>query len=149
MSNLKAELGDQVSIRYQIFDNEGVLLDEAQESSEQITLGSGELPTTVESAILGSREGDIERVSISAGDGAFGQHDPDRVQTLSLEQFSEIESTEIGSLIEFELPSGEILVGVVAGKSELGIQIDFNHPLIGRDCLYEVEVVSIGSPNDL
>ncbi|XXK29274.1 hypothetical protein ACMAZH_05875 [Arenicellales bacterium nBUS_45] len=42
MSYLKAELGDQVSIRYQIFDNEGVLLDEAQESSEQITLGSGE-----------------------------------------------------------------------------------------------------------
>ena len=75
MSNLKAELGDQVSIRYQIFDSEGVLLDEAQGSSEQITLGSGELPTTVESAILGSREGDIERVSISSGDGAFGQHD--------------------------------------------------------------------------
>ncbi|XXK23266.1 FKBP-type peptidyl-prolyl cis-trans isomerase [Arenicellales bacterium nBUS_48] len=149
MNDLKAKLGDQVSIRYQIFDSEGGLLDGAQDPPEQITLGSGELPTLVESAILGSGEGDIERVSISAGDSAFGQHDPDRVQTLSLEQFSEIESTEIGALIEFELPGGEILVGVVASKTELGIQIDFNHPLIGRDCFYEVEVVSIGLTNKL
>ncbi len=149
MSDLKATLGDQISIRYQIFDSEGALLDGAQDSPEQVMLGSGELPTAVESAILGSGEGDIERVSISAEDGAFGQHDPDRVQTLLLEQFSEIESTEMGALIEFELPSGEILVGVVASKTELEIQIDFNHPLIGRDCLYEVEVVSIGSTNNL
>ena len=149
MSDLKAKFGDQVNIRYQIFDSEGALLDGAQDSPEQITLGSGELPTPVESAILGSGEGDIERVSICGNDGAFGQHDPDRLQTLSVEQFSEIESTEMGALIEFELPSGEILVGVVASKTELEIQIDFNHPLIGRDCLYEVEVVSIGSTNDL
>ena len=149
MSDLKAKLGDQVNIRYQIFDSEGALLDGAQDSPEQITLGSGELPTPVESAILGSGEGDIERVSICGNDGAFGQHDPDRLQTLSVEQFSEIESTEMGALIEFELPSGEILVGVVASKTELEIQIDFNHPLIGRDCLYEVEVVSIGLTNDL
>jgi len=39
------------------------------------------------------------------------------------------------------MPNDEVVAGQVIGLDDDQVSVDFNHPLIGRDCLYEIDVV--------
>jgi FKBP-type peptidyl-prolyl cis-trans isomerase SlpA len=50
---------------------------------------------------------------------------------------------ETDSLIEFNLPSGEAVMGVILDKTETDALVDFNHPLCDYPLKFEVEILEI------
>lgn len=137
------QAGDTVRIRYRIYDSEGCVLEQSEETPDSIMIGQDALPDVIEGRLLGATSGQTIRVEIDPADFAFGEYKLDQVQRLPRSQFVSLENIEIGALIEFAMPDDERVPGVVLAQGEETIDVDFNHPLIGRHCIYEIEIVGV------
>jgi len=135
--------GQRIKVAYKISLLDGQRLEEAKQSApEIIQLGEGSWPIQLELALMGEAPGSEISVDILAGEQAFGEFDPARVQQLVLSDFGDT-PPESGQLIEFTLPNGEQLEGVVTELDQTHAEVDFNHPYIGRDLHIDVTIVEV------
>ncbi|ELY53356.1 FKBP-type peptidyl-prolyl cis-trans isomerase [Natronococcus jeotgali] len=118
----------------EVAEEEGVG-DQAEEFKPRtIVLGEGHIFDEVEDAVIGGEVGDSGTVTIPAED-AFGEYDPDDVQTVSAEKIDE-DDRYPGANVQVDGQQGYIST-IVGGRA----RVDFNHPLAGEDVEYEYEVV--------
>ncbi|HCK76056.1 MAG TPA: hypothetical protein DHW07_02810 [Gammaproteobacteria bacterium] len=132
---------DRLAIRYRILDQNGVVVEDSDDEPVVISLGDNILPSAVNQALLGQRVGDELRLSINASDEAFGSYDENMIQLLARNEFADVGEISVGMLLEFSMPNGEALAGYVTAIDDEEVSVDFNHPLIGRDCVYEICLV--------
>ena len=136
--------GDRVVVHYRISVPEGEVIFDTHEQGEPVTLeiGAGEMAENLEKCMIGLEAGE-QRVFHLEPEQAFGLSDPELVQRIELDMFPDDVPVEIDSLIEFNLPSGEAVMGVVLDKTETDALVDFNHPLCDYPLRFEVEIVEI------
>jgi FKBP-type peptidyl-prolyl cis-trans isomerase SlpA len=48
-----------------------------------------------------------------------------------------------GDMVEFDAPHGGKYAGVLQSIDETGAWFDFNHPLAGKDIIFEVKLISV------
>ena len=142
-------IGDRVEFHYRVLlaDDET----EVENSGEQavsLIVGSTDLPDVVTEALVGKHSGDRFRIEISGSDEVFGAYDPQNTQVIGREKFSAQVQPDLGALVEFKLPDGEGIAGQVIGISDDGVSVDFNHPLVGRDCVYEIAIMTADKGKD-
>ena len=137
---------DKILVRYRVLDAAGTILEASRQTSVEIGIGWGSLPHLVENALLGRGMEDHVSVEIGAEDEAFGAYDQTKIQSLPSSQFEGFGAVESGMLLEFALPDGEGVAGCVTQVAEDENTVDFNHPLIGRDCVYELDLVEFAEP---
>ncbi|RKD97222.1 FKBP-type peptidyl-prolyl cis-trans isomerase [Halopiger aswanensis] len=118
----------------EVAEEEGVD-DQGQEFKPRtIVLGEGHIFEAVEDDIVGSEPGDEGTVTVPA-EQAFGEYDPDDVQTVSAEKIDE-DDRYPGANVQVDGQQGYIST-IIGGRA----RVDFNHPLAGEDIEYEYEVV--------
>lgn len=134
--------GKKVTLHFSIALADGQQIDSTRERPEpaEFTVGDGSLLPGFESAIFGLRAGDRRSVFIDAGRG-FGDWNPDNQQVFTRVQFSHL-TLEEGMIISFADKSGE-LPGVVKAFDHDTVTVDFNHPLAGRDLVFEVDIIRV------
>jgi len=137
------QMNNRILIRYRILDAAGLVLEDSGEAPVAITVGDGSLPTLVENALLGRKIGEDIRIEVDAADEVFGRYDESKIQPLPRSQFGDFGEIETGMLLEFALPDGEGVAGCITHVAEDEVTVDFNHPLIGRDCVYEMHFVGL------
>ncbi len=137
--------GDQIGVRYRILLTDGSEVESSGEEVVTLVVGSEQLPDPVSERLVGRAVGECFKVAIGAADEAFGSYDPQNVQAMGQAQFQQIGIPEVGALVEFALPDGEPVAGHVVRVGDEEVLVDFNHPLAGRDCIYEIEIVEAGS----
>tara|TARA_B100000686_G_scaffold352066_1_gene452758 strand:- start:3265 stop:3717 length:453 start_codon:yes stop_codon:yes gene_type:complete len=142
------QINDRILIRYRILDAAGLVLEDSGEAPVAITVGDGSLPTLVESALFGRKIEEDIRIEVDAADEVFGRYDESKIQRLPRSQFGDFEEIEVGMLLEFALPDGEGVAGCITHVAEDEVTVDFNHPLIGRDCVYEMHLVGFTESMD-
>lgn len=103
--------------------------------------GDGNLLPGFEKALVGLMAGEKSELTITPED-AFSQPNPNNIQTFKRSDFDVDMVLEPGLVISFADPSGE-LPGVVKSIDGDVVEVDFNHPLAGRDILFEVEIISV------
>ncbi len=108
----------------------------------QMQMGDGTLVKGLELALYGLRPGDRERLHVEPR-FAYGAWDPAYLQTLPRATFSSELVLEPGTVIAFEGPEGEEIPGTIVQVMDEEVRVDFNHPLAGRDIVFEVEVVEV------
>src|SRR6056297_909124 len=99
-----------------------------------IVLGEGHIFGAVEDDIRGSEVGTSGTVTVSAEE-AFGEYDPDDVETVSADRIDE-DDRYPGAQVQFDGRQGYLETSV-GGRA----RVDFNHPLAGEDVEYEYEVI--------
>lgn len=109
----------------------------------RLVVGEGELPEALEFLLLGLEAGRRETYRIDADQEIFGAYDEDKVQRLAREDFAEGPPPEEGTLYVFTTPAGDEVPGVVRGLDADGVTVDFNHPLVGHDLVFEVEILEV------
>ncbi|GAB3663956.1 FKBP-type peptidyl-prolyl cis-trans isomerase [Halopiger thermotolerans] len=118
----------------EVAEEEGVD-DQGQEFKPRtIVLGEGHIFEAVEDDIVGSEPGDEGSVTVPAED-AFGEYDPDNVETVSAEKIDE-DDRYPGANVTVDGRQGYIST-IIGGRA----RVDFNHPLAGEDVEYEYEIV--------
>lgn len=109
-------------------------------------IGHGQLAVTLERALYGMQEGQRQQFQL-APESAFGQHNPDLVQSVSLHTLRENSAADeayaVGDQVEFNAPGGGTYVGTLRELGETVALFDFNHPLAGKPILFEAQIIGI------
>ena len=103
-----------------------------------IVVGGNHLLPSIEEAIIGLDAGESKTVEVESENG-FGPRDPKAIQLIPMREFKKQGMTPYpGMRINAEGGEGRILT-VNGGR----VKVDFNHPLAGKDLVYEVQVTEI------
>ncbi len=104
-------------------------------------LGDGNLLPSFERHLLGLQAGDEAEFAIAAND-AFGQYNEDNVQQFSRSRFTGL-ALEQGLVVSFADAANNELPGVVSKIEGSKVTVDFNHPLAGRDLIFQVQILEV------
>ena len=108
-----------------------------------IVVGGNHLLPAIEKEIVGLEAGDRKTVEVDSDNG-FGPRDPKAIQLIPMKEFKKQGMTPYpGMRISAEGGEGRILT-VNGGR----VKVDFNHPLAGKDLVYDIEVTEIIEDND-
>ena len=134
--------GSKVELHFSVAIENGVEIDNTRSREEPVslTMGDGSLLPGFEKALFGLRAGDRRTVSLPPDD-AFGPWNSENIQKFDTIKFEQ--TPIIGNMIEFEDKAKQSLFGVVKSVNEDITEIDFNHPLAGKNITFEVEIFKV------
>ena len=138
---VKAE-NSVVGIEYEVKEagsNEIVDSNKDAQPLEFVT-GKGQIIPGLEKALEGMSEGESADILVKAED-AYGEVNPEAVQTLPIEQFEGVDLKE-GMTLYGQGEDGQTVQVVVKSFNDKEVTIDFNHPLAGKDLMFSVTVMS-------
>ena len=134
--------GSKVDLHFSVALENGIEIDNTRVRAEPVSLviGDGSLLPGFENALIGLRAGDRRTVHLPPED-AFGPWNPENVQKFDTVKFAE--RPQIDQMIEFEDKAKTTLAGVVKSVNDDIVEVDFNHPLAGRNVVFEVEIMRV------
>ena len=139
---LEISPGTVVHLNFAIRLEDGSLVDSNMDRDPvKFEVGDGSLLFGFEKQLFGMKAGESAKFPVSAEDG-FGIHNPDNIQKIERQQFSDLEP-EVGMIMGFSDPAQGEVPGVICELGERYISVDFNHPLAGRDLEFEVRIHSV------
>jgi FKBP-type peptidyl-prolyl cis-trans isomerase SlyD len=131
-----------VSINYTLTNDAGEVMD-TSEGREPLTYlhGANNLIPGLEKEMEGKSSGQSFKVTIPPAE-AYGESNPELIQTLSKEMFKGVDKVEPGMGFTAQGPQGEqhIVVTAVDGDQ---VTIDANHPMAGKTLHFAVEIVNV------
>jgi FKBP-type peptidyl-prolyl cis-trans isomerase SlpA len=134
--------GARVTLLFTLRLESGDEIDTTGNKPAVFTVGDGSLLPGFERAMFGLKAGDRKTLPIVADDG-FGVHNADNVQRMPRTNFAEDIELEAGLIVSFADQQKSELPGVVIDVSETMVEVDFNHPLAGKDLEFEVEILDV------
>ena len=138
---LEVELGTKVTLHFALVLEDGDVIDSNFETAPAtFTVGDGNLLPGFESTLIGLENGDEREFTIPPEE-AFGQHNPQNVQRVDRSNFDQQE-LEVGAMFSFQNCDGE-LPGVLIEFEDEEILVDFNHPLAGKNIIFQVKIMDI------
>lgn len=144
MIEKKIAPGFQVSLHFALKLSNGEIIDSTFTGNPvNFIVGDGNLPIEFEKYLYELSVGDHENFSIPAK-SAFGLPSPMNVQRFPRDDFKEQDNLVPGMILMFKDAKQHELPGVVKNVQEGWVEIDFNHPLAGKDLQFEVKILAIG-----
>ena len=142
---LQIETGMSVTLHFSLILEDGHIIDSNFESEPAtFSVGDGNLLPGFESTLMGLVNGDEREFTIPP-EQAFGQHNPQNVQAVERGNFDQ-EELELGAMFSFQNGDGE-LPGVIVDVDDNEVVIDFNHPLAGKNIIFQVKIIDIAPQN--
>ena len=136
--------GDTVRVHYKGTLEDGTVFDSSEGRDPlEFQIGEGQVIPGFNDAAAGLDVGNSVTVTIPSCD-AYGDSMDEAVQTVPLSAFPE--APEQGMMVELQAPDGRKLAAVVAEIGEENAELDFNHPLAGKDLTFDIELVEIVEP---
>ena len=86
--------------------------------------------------------GDQKTVSIPSAE-AYGPYHDDLVVAMDKANLPPDWKPEIGAQYSFTAPDGSLFLATVTEITESTVTIDANHPLAGKDLIFDIELVEI------
>jgi FKBP-type peptidyl-prolyl cis-trans isomerase 2 len=138
-----AKSGDTVKVHYTGRLEDGTVFDTSQERDPlEFTIGEGSIIPGFEEAVKGMQVGQSKEVNISAQQ-AYGEYREDLLLMIDRAQLPKDLKPEVGQRLQMQQLEGEIAIVVVTEVTEKTITVDANHPLAGKNLIFEIEVVDI------
>lgn len=108
----------------------------------EFTVGAGQMIPGFENGILDMKLNEKKTIEIPASE-AYGERRDELLQEVPKSQLPEEIKPEVGMPLMAQLPDGGQQQLVIAEVREESIVVDANHPLAGKDLIFDVEVVEI------
>ncbi len=131
--------GSTVNVHYTGRLTNGEVFD-SSEGREPLsfTMGTGQIIPGFESALVGKNVGDKVTVNIAPQD-AYGEYRKDLL--VEVEKSNMPGPVEVGQSLQAQAQNGSPLQVTVAEVHENHVVIDGNHPLAGKELIFDIEVV--------
>lgn len=143
---MQITIGSRVIMHFSLKLADGMPV-ESSYDEEPITfvVGDGTLDKGLELALIGLRPDDRQVLTLMPGQ-AFGQRDAAAVQALPRTEFPADMALAPGQIIGFTGQNGEELAGAVLEVGQDQVKVDFNHPLAGREIVFDVHILAVENP---
>ncbi|EGU43550.1 FKBP-type peptidyl-prolyl cis-trans isomerase SlpA [Vibrio ichthyoenteri ATCC 700023] len=108
----------------------------------KLVIGDGSLSENFEQCLFGLQTGDKKAIDLPAAD-AFGMPNPDNIHYMDRAKFVGNAEVEVGTIMAFSGRDGMEIPGIITEIAGDSVTVDFNHPLVGQDVTFEVEILSV------
>ena len=135
--------GSKVSVEYTGKFDDGTVFD-SSEGKEPIsfTVGGGHVIKGFDEAVVGMKKEEVKKITITPQEG-YGNRDEKLKQEVPRSVFPPEMKLEKGMGFSFKTPKGELIHAAIADSTAEMVTLDMNHPLAGRNLIFELKVVSI------
>jgi FKBP-type peptidyl-prolyl cis-trans isomerase 2/predicted Fe-Mo cluster-binding NifX family protein len=133
--------GRLVTVDYEIKDSGGAVLDSSTSTGPmRFVYGAGQVFPAIELALGGLEPGAhvVQTVSVAEG---FGDRDESRIVEVPRAQLAP--DVSVGDTVSAQDPQGQRFRLVVVHMDEKMARLDGNHPLAGKDLVFELTVKSV------
>ncbi|MBW1740581.1 MAG: peptidylprolyl isomerase [Deltaproteobacteria bacterium] len=139
----QARNGDTVKVHYTGKFEDGAVFDSSSNRDPmQFVIGEGRLIPGFEKAIVGMSPGESKSVTLLPEE-AYGPHHEQMVQVIDRKQVPSNLKLEVGQQLEVRRPDGQITLLMVTDVSDSSVTLDANHPLAGKNLIFDIELVEI------
>ncbi|HDL20935.1 MAG TPA: peptidylprolyl isomerase [Nitrospirae bacterium] len=139
----QAKSGDTVKVHYSGFLEDGTIFDSSLQGDPfEFTLGESMVLPGFEEAIVGMDSGETKTFNIPS-DEAYGPHREELVAVIERTQVPADIDPQAGMNLQLKSPDGNATSVVITEVSEESIILDANHPLAGKDLIFEIKLVEI------
>ena len=136
-------VGSKVTLHFALKLADQQLIDSNFDSSPaSVIIGSGDMLPGFERVLLGKKAGDTIEALIPAAE-AFGVVNPDNQQRFPHFRFPPDLALTENLMIEFTDAGGYKQAGRVTSIGKQYVEIDFNHPLAGRDIVFTATIHNV------
>ncbi len=142
-SAVQAKYGDTVNIHYTgRLQNDTVFATTMNQAALQLTIGRGQVVLGLENAVVGMSPGESKTVKTPAAI-AFGPHRKEMTQIINRDQFPNHLKPMVGQKLQDYQTDGQIINVMVTDVSESTVTLDANHPLAGKDLIFDIQLVEV------
>ncbi len=135
--------GDTIRIHYTGKLEDGSVFDTTDGgASLEFKVGGGEFLAGLENGVLGMRVGEKKTILIAAGEG-YGPHKKERVFQYDRRRLPEDLKVSIGEKFQMYRADGMPITVTIAGVSGDSVSLDCNHPLAGKNLIFDVTLEEI------
>ncbi len=140
--------GDKVKVHYHGKLTSGETFDSsAGREPLEFEVGSGMVIKGFDEGVTGMAVGDKKTINIPFNE-AYGPRNPEMVIDMPKERFPEDMEVEVGMPLVMSDGQGQQFQVTIVEIKETSVVLDANHPLAGKDLVFDLELVEIvgGSP---
>lgn len=139
----QAKQGDTVKVHYTGKLGDGTVFDTSRSRHPlQLAIGKGQVIVGFEQAIDGMNTGESKTVIIPM-DNAYGPRREEMIITMERSKLPADLVPQVGQRLELtQMDDQNILVTVMAVTDSM-LTLDANHPLSGKDLIFDIELVAI------
>lgn len=139
----KVKKGDSVKVHYTGKLKDGTVFDKSDERNPlEFTVGAGRLIKGFEAAVVGMEPGESKTVQIPA-DKAYGPHHDDRVIKIDREDVPKDINIKVDQYLKIKQQDGTTFAAKVTEISDKSLTLDVNHPLAGKDLMFDIRLAEI------
>ncbi len=141
---MTAKLGDKVKVHYTGKLTEGIVFDSSEGAEPlEFELGTGQVIEGFDNGIVGMTVGEKKTVHIPVNE-AYGPSDEQNVIRIPRTEIPAEMELQIGMVLNMhEDGTGQVIPVAVADFDEQSVVLDGNHPLAGKDLIFDIELVEI------
>lgn len=140
---MTAKAEDKVKVHYKGTLSTGEVFDSSEGRDPlEFTLGSGQVIPGFENGIIGMAIDESKTINIPVAE-AYGEVQEELKQVVQKAQLPPEVQPEIGMQLMSQAPNGQSFPVIIIEVNEDSIVVDANHPLAGKDLVFEITLVSI------
>ena len=142
MTSLAIGPGTQVTLHFALKLENGHVIDSTFENDPAtFSVGDGNFLDGFEQVLIGLVAGDRQAFTIAPEEG-FGQVNPNNVQQMGRDDFTDIE-LQVGLVLLFSNAQDTEVPGIITAFDDQQVTVDFNHPLAGETICFEVYILNV------
>lgn len=134
--------GNMIKVNYTLTVDGQVIDSSKKDSPLEFKVGSKQVITGFESAVIGMRIGEKKSFKVAPGEG-YGPENPSAIQKVTKDRLPADPKPEVGMALHAKTATGQTLTGRITEIQDDTVVIDFNHPLAGKTLNFEVEIMEI------
>ena len=135
--------GDTVKVHYHGRLSDGTTFDtSAGRDPLEFQVGGGMVIAGFDSGGMGMQTGEKKTIHIAVDD-AYGPSDPQRIVEFPISEFPEDLKPEVGMQLNMTSSDGDVIPVIITEVGTDTVTLDANHPLAGKDLVFEIELVEI------
>jgi peptidylprolyl isomerase len=140
---MPAKKGDKVKVHYTLKDINGNVVESSVNSMPiEFTIGEGRVIAGFEKNIIGMEPKDAKTVTMPPDD-AYGPRNEKKVFEFDKKNAPGDFEPQIGQSIQMHRPDGKSFVVTVLSRTDKGFMMDANHPLAGKELIFDLELIEI------
>lgn len=141
----QAKKGDTVKIHYHGRLTDGTTFDSSEGREPlEFELGGGMVIAGFDLGVTGMTIGEKKTVNIAAAE-AYGEKNEEMILEFPKTQFPEDMTPEIGMQLNMSNSQGQNFPVVIVEVREELVILDANHPLAGKELIFDLELVEIAA----
>ncbi len=138
-----ASKGNTVKVHYTGTLTDNSIFDSSREREPlEFTVGAGQMIPGFDAAVEGMAIGDQKKVEIPFAE-AYGPKSDEAMIKVDKSQLPEGMTPEVGMQLEASQPDGRTQVLLIAEVHDDQVTLDANHPLAGKDLIFDIELVEV------